>query len=221
MRNIFLSFTLMMTFFAFSVHGDNSPRAPQDYLTNRLDPNDQRYKTFLKALELLEQRNALMLVETGTARDGDKNFAGDGGSTIIFGDWAKQNGALLYTVDITPAAIEGSKSATKEYADNIEYVCGDSVTFLENFQGPIDFLYLDSYDFDFSNPAPSQEHHLKEIIAAYPHLHENSIVMIDDCGLPKGGKGKLVIKYLLSRGWFIKQKNYQVIMLNRASVTKK
>lgn len=54
-------------------------------------------------------------------------------------------------------------------------------------------FYLDSFDFDISNPLPSQKHHLKEIEAAYDKLTDNSVVMIDDCDLPGGGKGKGVI----------------------------
>ncbi|MBI3901288.1 MAG: class I SAM-dependent methyltransferase, partial [Chlamydiia bacterium] len=147
----------------------------------------------LHAVSLLKQRGAKVLVETGTARDGRKNFDGDGGSTIIFGEWAKHHQALLYSVDIDPTAVKIAKSVTKKFGPSVHVICSNSITFLENFQGPIDFLYLDSYDFDANEPLPSQEHHLKEIIAAYPKLHKDSIVMIDDCGLPHGGKGVLVI----------------------------
>jgi hypothetical protein len=78
---------------------------------------------------------------------------------------------------------------------------------------PIDFLYLDSYDYEWNNPSPSQEHHLREIQAAFPRLHENSVVMIDDCALPQGGKGKLAIEYLKERGWKILLEQYQTILI--------
>ena len=51
--------------------------------------------------------------------------------------------------------------------------------------------------------APSQAHCLRELIAAEPHLHDKSIVLIDDNTLPGGGKGRLAREHLLSRGWTI------------------
>lgn len=183
------------------------------YLVNRLCEGGLRYSSSLLVLKLLELNKAKILVETGTARNGDTNFHGDGGSTIIYGDWAKQNNAFLWTVDISPTAIANAKAATQEFKDNIHFVCGDSIQFLNNFDHSIDFLYLDSFDFESENPKPSQEHHLKEIIAAYPKLHAHSIVMIDDCDLPHGGKGKLVIEFLLEKGWMPIYKGYQTILM--------
>lgn len=182
------------------------------YLTNRLAKTDARYPSFLLVLELLEYRKAKILVETGTARDGDQNFSGDGGSTIIFADWASSHNALLSTVDISSNAIENAKISTLAYKENVRFFCSDSILYLQNFDRPIDFLYLDSFDFDFTNPLPSQEHHLKEIEAAYPKLHAKSIVMIDDCDLPHGGKGKLAIDFLLQKDWIIIYNGYQVIL---------
>lgn len=182
------------------------------YFENRLSPTDPRYGSFSFALQLLGQRHAQILIETGTARNGDRNFGGDGGSTIIFGDWANKNNAVLYSVDIDPQAVFNARNAVQAYAANVHIVCMDSIQFLTTQTQPIDFLYLDSYDFDFTNPLPSQMHHLREIEAAYPKLHQNSIVMIDDCALPFGGKGKLIIAFLVERGWKIAYGGYQVIM---------
>jgi len=47
----------------------------------------------------------------------------------------------------------------------------------------------------------SQEHHLKEIKVIEEKLHGKSLILIDDCDKPGGGKGKLVISYLKERGW--------------------
>lgn len=209
-KKIFLTFLITVCYFNAYATTETS-----SYLINRIQMEDKRYLTLLSALELLDQRHVKILVETGTARDGDRNFVGDGGSTIIFADWATQNEALLYSVDIDPSAIENAKNVTTVYADHIQFVCDNSIKFLNKFEKQIDFLYLDSFDFDFGNPSTSQVHHLKEIIAAYPKLHKNSIVMIDDCDLPQGGKGALVIEYLTARGWEIFQNGYQIIMLQR------
>lgn len=186
---------------------------PSCILSQRIMRDDKRYKSFLLILEMLKQRNAKVLVETGTARLGDRNCKGDGCSTMIFGDWAKQNDAVLYSVDIDPKAISAAITATRAFGEHVQPTCDDSVEYLEKFPAQIDFLYLDSYDFDFANPLPSQLHHKKEIIAAYPHLAENCIVMIDDCDLPHGGKGKYIIEYLLNLNWKIIYSGYQVILV--------
>lgn len=207
MINFFMS--LMCCFTVF-----NSLNASvfNEYLQNRINSDNMRYFTMALSLELMEQRQAKILVETGTARYGSRYFATDGGSTIIFGEWAKNNNSLLYTVDISPLSIENSQLAVGSN-NHVIFNCQDSITFLQDFNQPIDFLYLDSYDYEIGNPNPSQEHHLKEIIAAYPKLTSKSIVMIDDCDLPGGGKGGLVISYLLERGWKVLAAGYQVILV--------
>jgi predicted O-methyltransferase YrrM len=189
-----------------------SKDAVSQYLKERLKSSDKRYSSFCVALKLLKQREAKVLVETGTARFGDKGFIGDGGSTIIFGDWANQNDAVLNSVDIDSSSIDKAKEVTQDYSEHIQFSLSDSVMYLEEFSQPIDLLYLDSYEYDSANPEPSQTHHLNELIAAYPYLHEKSIVMIDDCELANGGQGKMVIEYLLDKGWKITHQGYQTIL---------
>ncbi len=152
------------------------------------------------------------MVETGTSRNGDLNCEGDGCSTLIFGNYARNNGNTFYSVDIDKEALANAKKALREAEPFVYLVEHDSIEFLQNFPTTIDFLYLDSFDFEIDNPTPSQEHHLKEIIAAYPHLGTHSVVMIDDCDLPHGGKGTLAIEFLVNRGWKILKKGYQVIL---------
>ncbi len=94
-----------------------------------------------------------------------------------------------------------------------ELITSDSVSYLSSFGPQIEFLYLDSYDFDPSNPAPSQTHALNEAKAALPRLSDNAVIMIDDVGLEHGGKGGLVIPYLLERGWRVYHEEDQVILV--------
>jgi predicted O-methyltransferase YrrM len=191
----------------------SSAAVAKDYLLDRIPESNFRYSTFQMCLELLEERNAKTLVETGTSRCGLSNCAGDGCSTIIFADFAKDHGATFYSVDIDPSAIKIAKDAVTPINPNVQFANQDSIVFLKNFNKKIDFLYLDSYDFVIENPDPSQQHHLKEVESAYPFLHEDTIIMIDDCGLPHGGKGKLVIEFLTNRGWMILMSAYQTILI--------
>jgi hypothetical protein len=190
---------------------------PTFYLNGRIDPLNGRHKTFREALRLMNERNVQTIVETGTERwlEGINSFDGDGGSTIIFGHWATNNKVKMYSVDIDETHLSYSLMNTKDYLPSLTLVLSDSVSFLQNFPSKIDFLYLDSYDYSEENPGPPQQHCLNEIIAAEDKLTENSIVMIDDCNIPGGGKGALAIKYLLSKGWFLHRNHHQVILLRK------
>ncbi len=182
-------------------------------LHNRLSSRNMRYATFQHAMQLMEERNARVLVETGCARlQGQEAFYGDGASTVIFGHWAFLHNAHLYSVDISEKNVENARQLAAEYLSAISLSVNDSVAYLKAFDKQIDFLYLDSFDFEVENPEASQLHHLKEIQAAYDKLAPHAIVMIDDCALPHGGKGKYIIQYLLEKGWKIVAQKYQVIM---------
>jgi len=213
------AYILFLILFIFLISSCREKKESSYYLTYRILENDKRYRTFIHALDLMKEREMKVIVETGTARGGIDNCAGDGCSTIIFSEWAKDNDADFYSVDIDADAVEKAKNAIKLFYGRANFTVSDSVQFLKDFKQynkKIDFLYLDSMDVDVNNPLPSQEHHLKEIEAAYPYLHEKSAVMIDDCIEPdqgcKSGKGKLVLLFLLDKGWKKSINEYQVIM---------
>lgn len=178
----------------------------------------RRRKTFSKVLKLLNQRNAKVIIETGTSRKGLKGTKNDGAGTIVFGKWAKENNAILHSVDISEKSIEGSKQEviTQGLTDVVKLYCMDSLEFLKQFNDPVDFIYLDSYDYsrtDTEIQRKSQEHHLKEFKLIEHKLHNNSIVLIDDCKLPGGGKGKTVVEYMLNKGWKILINSYQILLV--------
>lgn len=178
----------------------------------------KRRNTFRKTLKLLEERNANILVETGTSRKGLENTKSDGASTIVFGAWANQNNAYLYTVDHDLEAIAMAKKEILrlEFEDSVEFVNADSLPFLANFEQKIDFLYMDSFDYDKRDKTQqrlSQEHLLKEFQAARSKLHAKSLVLIDDCKLSGGGKGKLAIEYMREKGWKVEIDAYQCLLM--------
>jgi len=182
----------------------------------------KRRDTFKRTLELLSKHKAKVLLETGTARRGLRGAKGDGASTIIFATWAQRNDAVLHSVDISADSINGAKTevANQGLADSVIWHLEDSIKCLAAFEEPVDFLYLDSYDYDRRDTSvqiASQEHHLAEFKTIEPHLHQHSVVLIDDCDLPNGGKGKLAIEYMLERGWEILMNEYQVLLVCASS----
>ncbi len=177
----------------------------------------KRRDTFRHVLNLLDERRARTLVETGTAREGLAGSKSNGASTIVFGIWAQQNGAVMHSVDISAASIAAAKAEVDKQGlqSTVQFHEQDSIRFLEGFDRNVDFLYLDSYDYDKDDVAvqrASQEHHLAEFKAIEERLSGQAIVLIDDCRLPNGGKGKLVIEYMLERGWQIINRSYQVLL---------
>ncbi|MFK8028753.1 MAG: class I SAM-dependent methyltransferase [Gammaproteobacteria bacterium] len=188
-----------------------SPLLPRKYNFGK------RGVTLRETLSLLTERRCKVLVETGVARNGLEKTKGDGASTVVFALWAKAYDAKLYTVDIDGGAIATANSTLERLRldDCVELHTSDSVAFLESFEEQVDFLYLDSYDYhrtDTSIQQASQEHHLKEFKAIESRLHEGTFVLIDDCDLPAGGKGKLVIEYMLARGWKMHMLRYQALL---------
>lgn len=184
-----------------------------------------RRNTFVETLKLLEQRKGKLIVETGTSRDGLKNTKGDGAATIVFGQWAKNNQGQVISVDISQDSIDGSKEGIQEQKldDFVTLHLSDSIAFLEEFDRPIDLLYLDSYDYSLHDEEiqrKSQEHHLKEYMAVKDKLHPNSIILIDDCDLPGGGKGKVVVEHMLKDNWVILKEAYQILLVKKESLLK-
>jgi hypothetical protein len=126
----------------------------------------RRLVTFVKTLKLLKDRNAKIIIETVTSRKDLKGTKGDGAFTIVFGKWAKENGAKLHSIDFSEASCKSSKKKVINQGldDSVTVHLNDSIEFLNSFDKPIDLLYLDSYDYsrtDKDIQIKSQEHHLK------------------------------------------------------------
>lgn len=171
-----------------------------------------REETFFEACSLITKRNLKTMIETGTTRSGENGFETEGCSTLIFSLLAEELNHDFHSIDISFLNLSKAKNFTESYTKKTKFYHCDSIFFLLNYKKPIDFLYLDSLDYNVSNPLPSQYHHLNEIAVAYDKLSKGAVVMIDDCNLVNGGKGKFVIEFLLKKNWKILKKSYQVIL---------
>ena len=86
-----------------------------------------------------------------------------------------------------------------------EIIEADSVEALDNLQGSISLLYLDSYNItDWNNDWAPAAHHLKELFAAHDLLQVGTLIVVDDnIKAPDGrrhGKGRLVYELMESLG---------------------
>jgi predicted O-methyltransferase YrrM len=179
---------------------------------------------------LVEKNKPLVIVETGTMWSGMEDNMG--AFTLVFADLIKNHtGGKLITIDISERSINNCKETTKEYADVIEYILSDSVSYLKSMTDDevkeIDYIYFDSYDLFVPDPAPSQLHHYRELDAVYSRLSDDIIISVDDNFLPNTwvewlsydndgnvinrtrydvggrilGKGTLIDLFLLQEGW--------------------
>ena len=177
-----------------------------------------------KYLDQLIQDQVGQFIEIGTSRNGDD------GSTRVIAGWAKSFDQKLYTVDIDH---ENINFVTNLNISNLKTYWGSGESFFKNFPahlGPVSFLYLDNFDWDWHPENPeqfvleqrlrydelglvmnninSQRAHLDQVIAALPHMAEQSVVVLDDTWYNKwwghySGKSGAAVPLLMSHGYSV------------------
>jgi predicted O-methyltransferase YrrM len=163
-----------------------------------------REQWFDRARKIFLEKKGETIVEIGSIRKIKWGRDGDGHSTFA---WA-EIGKKVYSVDIDPKATELTKTLFAQYP-NVIVVCQDGIEFLNQFQEKIDLLYLDAWDV---GTPQYQENHLLAYEAAKPHLHSNSLILIDDVAGETLGKGGLVIPAAIKDGWRIIFQEYQCLL---------
>jgi hypothetical protein len=185
---------------------------------------DKPKKYILQALEELNKINGQVIVEIGSMRqiclhdlNVDLECCNDGHSSLLFA----KSGYDFTTVDIDPKHFEITKFSLDKF-HNAKCVCDDALLFLEHYNGKkIDLLFLDAWDVDNPNSA---ELHLKAYLLSKPHLNTSHLILIDDTDVDYqnddfvynkegiGGKGKLLIQYLIDNGYKILLKGRQTLL---------
>jgi FkbM family methyltransferase len=192
---------------------------------------ESRYNFYRYVIpKLIAKQKPLYVIETGTMWVDLKDNMG--AFTLIFSDLIKNwSGGKLVTIDISKEHMDNCKELTKEFSDVIEYVDSDSITYLKSLSNDevkeIDLFYFDSFDLDLTDPEPSQQHHLNELLSVYNRVSDNVVISVDDNFLPgcwvewewydsNGnimsteivetgnkiiGKGTLINEFLLEKGW--------------------
>jgi hypothetical protein len=169
-----------------------------------------RFSSFKRMFEHLDGCEKPLIVETGCIR-AHNDFEGDGHSTGLFDTYAEcsNDDASVFSVDISAQNVQLARSLVSMFLVKIE--CGDSVEVLKRWcapggevDRPIDLFYLDSFDYIHSNPMPSAQHHLEELMAATPRIGPKTLVVVDDCFYTGAdgtrGKGLLVSREAARRG---------------------
>jgi hypothetical protein len=165
------------------------------------NPQRDRASSLSIVFELLDEKEDknFLIVETGCMRadHGQLALGDDGASTYIFDDFINYYDGEVLSVDINQ----------------------DNVLPEEK---KIDFLYLDSFDFEPNDPIPSQEHHLKELCAVMKNLKKGTIVCVDDhlntpnfdqyrASLARGGKAAFIEHFMDDIGAELLHDGYQIL----------
>jgi len=179
---------------------------------------DKRRSGFEILYDKVKTSRHPLIVETGCTRQPD-NWFGDGQSTQVFNAMCELHDGTLNSVDINEAAAAFARTLVGPRA---HIYCGDSVSWLQEAETmfgrvnrKIDVLYLDSFDLDLDNWAPSALHHIMELLSIKQALQPGSLVAVDDnLDLPDGrhlGKGTFVANWMQRAGKQQIHRGYQWI----------
>ena len=175
----------------------------QDWFSEKYLPLlGRKFWTFKIALNLFKQFGGKNIVETGCVRE--HQDYGAGYSTVLFAEYAKEEGATFESIEISAENIEKAKKELAGLVVKVGFWKGDSHEVLKNWQSPIDLLYLDSLDCDPENEEISvkaQQHQYHELELAYPNLSKRAIVLLDDNYFKNGGKTRLTKEFLKEKGF--------------------
>jgi hypothetical protein len=109
------------------------------YLGNRLLPTRVAISLFL-------QREGKVIVETGCQHH--ENDWGAGCSTQILSRVVQKVGGVFHTIDIDASKIEVAKTFVPSDVE-AHFHAKDSIVALREIIGPVDYLYLDSWDYPY------------------------------------------------------------------------
>ena len=180
-------------------------------------------RIFERAEKYLDKIDAGIFVEIGSSR------AGDDGSTNVIASWAQSRKRSLVTVDFDPAVC---KALEGQALSNVSVVNSTGEDYLRSYTGagPISFLYLDNFDWDWHpmntedfvleqqvrykqlgrtmTNLTSQMAHLNQAILAMPLMALRSLVVCDDTWYNEhwghySGKSGAAIPYLIGHGYRI------------------
>ena len=115
-------------------------------------------------------------IETGCSYGGYDDFG------TYLGNFTQERNGKLSTVDIVPESIEKSKSFYKTLFPKLDvtFCSGDSVEFLNLYDGQPNLIHLDSWDLEIPNPVSSMLHGWLEFSAIKDKMPSGSICIIDD-----------------------------------------
>lgn len=133
--------------------------------------------SIFKVLEShFKTEGSINIVETGASHNWDDGMMG-----LLFARITQKTGGKMWMVDIDKDVIESSRGVFKnEGIDCVEFVVGDSVKFLKDFNEKVDIIHLDSWDLNLFDPFPSALHGWREFEQIKDKVSNETIIIVDD-----------------------------------------
>ena len=187
----------------------------------------------LPALKPLAGQRALTLVEIGTTRE---DVPGQG-STLKLAEFCLRHGLKFVTVDMDPHNARLARQTFQRLgAAGFEAVTAKGEDYLRKREGPIDFVFLDAYDFDHGKHSELRQSRYQKYLGARideqachrmhldcaetlaGKLWAHGLICIDDTWLDDGrwsAKGTLAMPYLLEHGFELVEARNRAALLAR------
>ncbi len=179
-------------------------------------------RIFERAKQYLDDLDPGLYVEIGTSRNGDD------GSTRTIASWAVQRRTGVVTVDLDPENCEFVQGMNLPNTKIVNSSGEDYLYHRAYSEGPISFLYLDNFDWDWHpertedfvreqqikyrsfgldmTNVNSQRAHLTQAMYAVGHMTPRCLIVCDDTWYNRwwghySGKSGSAIPYLLGQGF--------------------
>lgn len=164
------------------------------------------------------------MIEIGSTREKVKGQQ----STTKLASFCNENNIHFITVDMDPKNTEVAQQDLRKINTTFNAVCSKGEDYLEKYNGNIDFVYLDAFDFwlpghseyrkdrynkylgDTINDESCWKMHLECAQHLQKKMKSGGVIAIDDTWVVPGGykgKGKTAVPYLIKHGY--KQYIYQ------------
>lgn len=173
------------------------------------------------------------LIEIGTTRERDPAQ----GSTEKFAIFTALTGMRLVSVDMDPKNIDHAKRILRFLNPVALAVAEKGEDFLAAWSGPVDFVYLDAFDFEHGKHSSERRERYKDILKTdindeacwrmhaqcaeilIERMAKGGLVVLDDTWTDAegayAGKGKLAVPLLLESGFEIVARTSRTIALKR------
>lgn len=181
-----------------------------------------------------EELRGRVMIEVGSTRE---DVPGQG-STRKLAERSAASGIHFITVDMDPHNTLRAQQTLNSVNEQFEAVTQKGEEYLENYQGALDFVFLDAYDFDhgkhsklrqsryrkyLGNDINDDECHRMHLSCAEQierKLSTDGVVCIDDTWTDENGnwcaKGTLAVPYLLKHGFEVIAARNRAVLLQRA-----
>ena len=178
---------------------------------------------------------APVLVEVGTTRE---RVPGQG-STAKIAAFCKERGIHMITVDMDPRNGVLARELFARMETDFEAVTDKGEDFLAAYQKPLDYVFLDAYDFDHGKHSELRQSryeaflgsrideedchrmHLECAEALVDILSPDGVICIDDTWLDEAdawtAKGKLAVPFLLQSGFYVIESRNRAILMGRTT----